>query len=422
MLTVSMGTIHSIMVSGLGKQAISAVGLVDQLNGFFVAFFTSMSIGATVLVAQYVGSQKEDKAKKCAGQALLLGTSISLITGTILWLNAPGIFNGLYGKTEPLLFNYAMIYLKATVSTFPTFAIYTICAGIMRGSGNMKRPMKIAFIAGIINVIVSAICIYIFHLGTLGAGVGLIVSRIYSCTTALWVLKKDGWITRLSDIFVPSIPDIRNIAKIGVFIGTENVLFAIGKILTNSFIVAAGTDHIAANAIAGALFNIIVIPGNAMAVVATTLVGRYVGAHNKEDAHGALVSTAKFTSVLLFFTCAITIPLYPLLFRMYTTDAAILPLLYKIMLLNAVFMPVSWTFAGLIPAGLRGAGDVLFPSVNTVINMWVCRILLAFIFTKYLGMGVVGVWLAQYIEWHVRGFVNFLRFRTGRWLNKKLIE
>ena len=64
----------------------------------------------------------------------------------------------------------------------------------------------------------------------------------------------------------------------------EQVIFNAGKLIVQMFIVTMGTASIAANAISTSIAIMINVPGNALCLAATTLVGQYVG---RNDIKGA---------------------------------------------------------------------------------------------------------------------------------------
>ena len=51
-----MGVINAIMAGRLGKEAVSAIGMVDSINNIFIAFFSALAVGGTVVVAQWVST------------------------------------------------------------------------------------------------------------------------------------------------------------------------------------------------------------------------------------------------------------------------------------------------------------------------------------------------------------------------------
>ena len=56
-----------------------------------------------------------------------------------------------------------------------------------------------------------------------------------------------------------------------------------------------------------------------------------------------------------------------------------------------------------------------------MLSMWLCRVLFAYIFGKYVGLGVVGVYVAHAcMDWLVRGITFYRRYRGGKWTEKAI--
>ena len=54
-------------------------------------------------------------------------------------------------------------------------------------------------------------------------------------------------------------------------------------------------------------------------------------------------------------------------------------------------------------------------------TMWLCRVLFSYIIGKYMGFGVVGVWVSHSIlDWTVRSLVFYLRYRSDKWTTKAI--
>jgi Na+-driven multidrug efflux pump len=81
---------------------------------------------------------------------------------------------------------------------------------------------------------------------------------------------------------------------------------------------------------------------------------------------------------------------------------------------HALMATLIWTPSFALPNTLRAAGDVVYPMVTSIISMWVCRIGFAYLFT-YLGMGVMGVWVAMTLDWALRAVLYIVRYKKEKW-------
>ena len=61
----------------------------------------------------------------------------------------------------------------------------------------------------------------------------------------------------------------------------------------------------------------------------------------------------------------------------------------------------------------REKNDVKFTMVASMVSMWTFRILFSFILAKGMQLGVIGVWIAMFIDWGFRSLCYGLRFFRG---------
>ena len=80
-----------------------------------------------------------------------------------------------------------------------------------------------------------------------------------------------------------------------------------------------------------------------------------------------------------------------------------------------------WPLAFTLPSVLRAAGDVKFVMVSSVASMWIFRIALSYVIGKYMGVGVLGVWIAMTIDWAVRSMLNLWRYKSGKWMKGAVV-
>jgi Na+-driven multidrug efflux pump len=105
----------------------------------------------------------------------------------------------------------------------------------------------------------------------------------------------------------------------------------------------------------------------------------------------------------------------------YNKNSEIIELTSRVIRLNG-FLIVIWPFSFVLPAGLKGAGDVKYTLVTAVIGMWIFRITLGYILSIILGIGLLGVWIAMYTDWIVRGILYYFRLRGGKWKKKAIVN
>jgi putative MATE family efflux protein len=296
--------------------------------------------------------------------------------------------------------------------------------------------MKVTITMNIINVFTSYTMIYglkfkflFMHINTKGYGVrgaalGLTTARLVGAVIVLFILLKGSKNIKLTDIFHIKINmDIqKSIFNIGIPASIESLLFNCGKLITQVLIVGMGTASIASNYIANSILSMVNIPGSSLTVAATTLVGQSMGRGDDKEAASNLKYLVSFAAVCLTVLSLISLPLAHTLASLYNKDTEIIRITVSLIRLSAIFTPVFWALSFVLPAGLKGAGDVKYTMFTSMFGMWVFRITLGYVLGVPLKIGVAGVWLGMFTDWVVRGTLYAFRFKNGKWKYKRVIK
>lgn len=422
-----LGTFNTMMAGHIGEEAVSAIGMVDSINNMFISFFAALSVGATVVVAQQIGQEKPKKANETAKQAIISGVIVALTITILLWIFRLQLINKLYGSAEELVKVNAKLYLEFTLLTYPFIAIEQIANGILRGCGDTKTPMKITMFMNVINIILGYVLIFgldflnIPSFGITGAALAIAIARLVGTLLIMIVLFRGSKIIKLKKIF-PFKFDFKiqkDIFNIGIPAGMEQVIFNTGKLIVQVFIVTMGTTSIAANAIGNSIAIIINVPGNALCLAATTLVGQYVGRDDIKGAKNTLIYLVKFGTIALVTLGILFIPIAPWLSSLYTDSQEVINLSSKLIATNGIAL-IAWSMSFILSSGLKGAGDTRYTMLTAFIGMWIFRIFIGYILGIILNFGLVGIWIAMYIDWFVRGTMYCVRLKGNKWIAHRI--
>ena len=265
--------------------------------------------------------------------------------------------------------------------------------------------------------------IYGFQMGVAGAATATLISRILGAVLITILLLRQQGIIQIDRLFYPEFrPDmLKKILQIGVPNGLESGMFQIGKILVQSLVASFGTAAIAANAVAGNIAGIPLIPGNAVGLAMITVVGQCVGAQNYPEAKKY---TLKLTGLTYAAMGALEILLLLILnpvLSIYQLQPETAELARVILVYHSIVSIFIWPGAFVLPNGLRAAGDVKFTMLVSVFSMWVFRIALSYVIAQWMNWGVFGVWVAMTIDWVVRIIFFGVRFFNGKWQNRQII-
>lgn len=431
-----MAVINTMLASRLGSDAISAIGTVGTINNVAISVFSALAIGGTVVVAQFTGRGQYEKANQATALALGATTIISTLTTIVVFIFRRPIINGLFGQAESIVLDHAVNYLSIIVFYFIPIAITTMGFGILRGAGDVKTPMVISIFMNVLNVIFGRILIYGVNIpmiffrirfdgfGVRGAAIALLSAQTIGMALILFVLFRGSRAINLRDksLFRWDGRMLGQIFSLGVPAGAEQLMFNGGKLLVQTFIIALGTTAIAANAVVNSATTLILTPGSALSIIATTLIGQTYGRGDKVNTKKLMRFILMASCVLLLVSTLIFLPLRRPLLSLYSNDPATIEASLPLLTVYLIVMPILWATSFVIPSGLRGAGDVRFTMIISMISMWALRILLGYVLTAYFNMGVMGIWIAMYADWLGRSIFFVPRMLGDRWLNRKSVS
>jgi len=435
-LTVSLGVVNAIIASHISKEAVSAIGMVDAINNIMLMLFSSLAVGGTVVVAYFLGKDNIHDANEASAQAISSSLLISLVITLLMWIFRYPIINMLYSSADPEVLKQSYTYFNITLVTYPLIAIMLTACGILRGAGDTKTPMKINVIMNILNIVLSYILVYgiSFHNGYIniiipalkvkGAALGMATARVFGAILILYVMFRGSKVIKLDkkNMLKTDLNIQKSIFGIGIPAGIESLLFNVGKLITQVFIVGMGTTSIAANYVANSISVLLNVPGTAFTIAATTLVGQRMGRGENENARDTLNYVVKLSSLCLLVFYGLSFPFANFLASLYTESQDVINMSALIIRMTSIVTPLFWSFSFVLPAGLKGAGDTKYTLGTSFIGMWIFRITLGYILGVTLKMGVLGIWIGMFTDWVLRGILYYIRLRGNKWMDHSVIK
>jgi putative MATE family efflux protein len=404
LLAVTVGMADSMMVARVGEAAVSGVSLVDTVNVLLIGLFGAMATGGAVVSAQYLGQKNDSAACKAGEQLLAAILALSLILLAVALLFGNSVLILLFGNVSGDVMDNAKTYLFYSALSFPFIAIYNACAALFRSMGNSKVSMIIAFIMNMINIVFNAVLIFGFGMGVAGAAIATLISRIFAALTMYVLLKNKKHIIHLEPLhtFRINISMIKRILRIGVPNGLENSAFQIGKILVQGIIAGLGTSAITANAIAGTVGGLGVLPGSAVGLALITVVGRCIGAREYDAVKHYTFRLMRFCYICMAIINLLLIFSIPLILNLYGLTEQTAKIATDLMIYHCVLATLIWPLSFTLPNALRAANDVKFTMWISMLSMWVWRIGFSYVLAIMFDLGVLGVWIAMTIDWLFR--------------------
>lgn len=422
-LAVTIGIANTAMVSSCGEAAVSGVSLVDSLNVLLINLFSAVATGGAVVAAQYLGKGERLSAMQIANQLEYFSLAVALVISLVAIIFRDPALRLIFNDIDLEVMQNARVYFLISAISYPFLAVYNAGAALFRAMGNSRVSMMISILMNIINVGVSAVGIFVLDLGVLGAAIASLCARAVGgvlITILLTNPRHEIYLDQIWKIHI-SFDLIKKIMQIGIPSGLENSIFQLGKILTMSIVSSFGTAAITANAVAGNLASIQVIPGNAIGMAMLTIVGQSVGAGDIKGAKAYTGKMMKLTYLSVWIITALLLLGRNVILSVYNLSAETSGILMQLFLLHAACCVVIWPLAFTLPNALRAAGDAKFTMIISLVSMWTFRIGFSYVLALTFHMGVMGIWIAMCVDWLFRAICFILRFKGDKWQRHRLV-
>lgn len=423
LLAVTIGIADAVMVASVGQSAISGVSLVDSVNLLLINILAALATGGAVVASQRLGRSEPWRACTAAKQLIFSCGVLAALLAALALIFRGALLGVLFGSVEADVMRNAQTYFFFSALSYPFIAIYNAGAALFRTMGNSRISMLTSAGMNLINVAGNAILIFGFSMGVAGAAIATLVSRIIGSAAMVALLRRPSGVIFVRDWrqFRLDFGMIKSIFRIGIPTGLENGMFQIGKVLVSSLVATFGTAAVAANSVAGNIGSFAIIPGSAIGLAMITVVGQCVGARDYAQARAY---TKKLMFIAYTGTAALNLLVIALcrpIVGIYDLPAETAALAVQLLLWHSVFCMAIWPAAFTLPNALRAGNDVRFTMTVSVFSMWTFRIVFSYILGRWLEMGVLGVWIAMFIDWIFRMILFIWRFHGHRWEQKQVL-
>ena len=425
LLLVTVGMADTVMVSTVGEAAVSGISLVDQVNVLLIQIFAALATGGAVVASQYLGRRDRENACRSAKQLVYATFGMAVAIGALVLVLNRHILRLVFGNVEPDVMQAAETYFWLSALSYPMLALYNAGAALFRSMGNSRISLFASLIMNVINIGGNALLIYGLNWGVAGAATATLASRTVAGLMMLLLLRNRDNPIFLERLFHPEWNGgiLKSILRVGVPNGLENGMFQAGKLMVLNLITTFGTSAVAANAIANSVAGVINVPGMALGLAIITVIGQCMGAGETGQAVyytkrlvGASYLCMLVMSAALFFSAGGLVTLFHLSPEACAMAAQVLR---ACAVGNVLFWPLAFT----LPNSLRAAGDAIFTMAVSLGSMFVCRVVLSYVFACAWGLnlGLLGVWLAMIADWVVRAAFFLFRYWRGRWKRIRVI-
>ena len=170
---------------GCGPLALSALTVAKPFMDICAAFGSLVGVGASSLLAIYLGEKDYEKANRVLGNVIVMNIILSAVVMAVglIWLDPILLAFGASEQTLEYAHEYMEIILYGNILTH----IYFGLNAMLRSAGHPRFSMTATIVAVVINIILDPIFIFGLDMGVRGAALATVISQ---AVAVIWQFTK----------------------------------------------------------------------------------------------------------------------------------------------------------------------------------------------------------------------------------------
>lgn len=261
----------------LGIGAFSAVGASTSVIFLIIGFCNGCCAGFGIPVAQKFGARDYSTMRRYVAISLQLAAVMSVIIAVVTAIYCKDILRIM--QTPEDIYTDAYLYLLVTFIGVPCTFFYNLLSSIIRALGDSKTPFWFLFLSTVLNIILDLVCILVFKWGVAGAAIATLLSQGISAVLCfIYMYRRFEILQSTHDERKFNSRLAGNLLWIGVPMGLQFSITAIGSIMLQSANNALGAASVAAFASAIRIKSFFMCPFESLGIAMATYTGQNYGA------------------------------------------------------------------------------------------------------------------------------------------------
>lgn len=404
-----------------GTISMSGVNIGSQVTFLLTNLVMGLCVGATVLIAQYLGAGNRKALKETIGTLFSSLFVLALIITFASQLFRIPLLKLI--KTPAESFSETHDYFAITNWGIIFIFGYNALSAVMRGMGDSKNPLIFVAIACGLNVVLDVILVARFNMGAKGAAIATVFSQSVSMILCIIYLAKNNFVFdfKLSS-FKFHKDRLKMLLKVGVPTSIQNVATSASFLFLTTLVnQTGGAVASAAVGAVGKLNGFAILPAVAMSSSISAMSAQNIGAGEMKRASKTMfcgMAIAGAISILVFLIFTI----FPETFlRFFGNDEEMIK--NGVVYLSSFsydYLIVPWFFC--LNGLFIGAGHTTFSLINNSLSSIFIRIPVAYIFGVLYGGGLFGVGLGAPCASLVTLIIAIIYYCSGKWKNTTIIK
>lgn len=380
----------------LGIHALAAVGSTGSLMFLMIGFLIGVTSGFSIVTGQRYGANDKIGVRKSVVACAIL-TLISTVFLTTFGILTARTFLEVM-QTPPELIEDAYRFIVVIYSGIGITMIFNMLSNLIRALGDSRTPLFFLIVASLLNIGLDLIFILVFSMGIRGAALATVVAQAVSALLCIWYIikylpilhvEKSDWNFEWNILWEH--------IKIGLPMGFQAAIIAVGAIVLQVALNQLGADAIAAFAAAQKIDMIAIMPMMSFGMAMAAYTAQNYGAKNI-----ARINQGVNQCILMSVGFSIFIALINIFFGGWMASLFVGSNETEVIRLSQIYLNINGVFYWVLSLlfiyryTLQGLGKSVVPTVAGIMEL-IMRVFAAIIMAKFFGFA--GVASASPLAW-----------------------
>ena len=402
----------------LGKENLAAVGATGSINFLIIGFCMGICSGFSIPVSHKFGAGDHKGMRRVTANCVWLAIVFAVVMTVLTTILCRPIL--VLMKTPNNILESSYSYIWIIFLGIPVTFLYNMTSGVIRALGDSRTPVIFLIMSSFLNIGLDLFFIVSLQWGVQGAAWATVLSQGVSGICCLLFMIKKFEILRIQrDEWAPDKHLMGTLCSMGVPMGLQYSITAIGSVILQSATNTLGSDAVAAVTAAGRISGFLACPFDALGSTMATYGGQNVGAGKLERISKGLKSCvmlgAGYSVMALLISIFLGRPLATLFLDV--SETTIIDNVKFFLIMNTIFY-FSLALVNIVRFLIQGMGFPTFAILAGVFEM-LARAIAGFVLVPL--MGFTGVALGSPIAWVLAdSFLIPAYFHVKKTLKKRL--
>lgn len=282
-LQAAYGAVDLLVVGRFGTtEGLSAVSTGSQVLNLVTFVITQFAMGITVLIARYIGEQRQSDIGALIAGSIVAFAIISAVLFVVMISFAGPISRLMQAPKEALQLTTSYVRICGAGIFF--IVAYNLLAAIFRGLGDSRSPLVFVAVACVVNIVGDLVLVAGFHLDAAGAAIATVLAQAVSVVLAVLLLFKRNLPFKVTQKDFRINAHCKRALKIGLPLALQECLTQLSFLALCAFVNKISLEASSGYGVACKVVNFAMLVPSSLMQSMASFVSQNVGAGNEKRA------------------------------------------------------------------------------------------------------------------------------------------